>query len=899
MIQPIFLLAPAGGMEFFSMPSGATYVANQYGLVTITNGSVADELALINAGCSVADVLGDGNVGAETTRAETAEAGLQAQIAAETTRAEGVEAALQTSLVATGTNIYASTAAAQSSDLANGAYYYIPSTVGGSLDLYLKVSSTSSTYVATLPTLIQSTVTSYATVAALLSAYGAGVTLADGQIFICAGRDAAFDSPGVPIIYAYNSADTTGADNAGTIRVDAHGRRYYLIADRVYVDHFGMHAANTEAENNAGWQAALNWCRNGNGVTQGGVAPGTLWLRAKSNYRVSVSGDLTGGTAANNFTTGIYIDGDGPNAAVRGTLTEFAPVLDLSGQQYTILGENLSIFGLGTASCAVMNLALPNSPTSVSGNENGGCQFLGNYFGEGSGPAGGLIVSACDESQLGGRQSLIMASSTSTANGPWAGNGGLPGIACGWVPPTQKGNLGFAGASTTNTVQVSCAPGGFPATNGALVGFPLRKYLGSGIGNSGTYEANYITGYTVSGTTATIAVATDWGTNPVAGTDTIIVHGVLSLYQPLAGTGGGGGATHYRISGSAIGQGAGISVYCTGCTLLSLVDSPYLVCGAPGTQPTACICVNNFGMSGGITNISGSAVNLEVASGGESAFIWACDSVSVDVDLSRMAGIFTELLRCKTGDINVANAGFTTVEMEGGGTIIGQPIFNTNQAYAIDYVRIVDGSANDLGTATNGIIEGHFLVNISPSALAAVTQSGSIYGRNIVQPSAYAGSAIGAGNAAFAATDLVLPYVVHSTTGGSLQPRVTYTLAANALTSPPLGGTACLKAQLRYLNASTNACTCALKFTQGANTVSTASVSVPGYQVLVAELWVEQSGQIHYTLRSGTAILADSFSTIPSFVTTTSLAIELDEDGSGGSVMDMGGVHCFTLHGGC
>ena len=45
------LLAPAGNMTFASMPSGSTYVSNQFGLIQITNGSVADQLALVAAGC--------------------------------------------------------------------------------------------------------------------------------------------------------------------------------------------------------------------------------------------------------------------------------------------------------------------------------------------------------------------------------------------------------------------------------------------------------------------------------------------------------------------------------------------------------------------------------------------------------------------------------------------------------------------------------------------------------------------------------------------------------------------------------------------------------------------------------------------------------------------------------
>src|SRR5271155_762293 len=65
---PIFLLAPGPGMTFVAMPSGATYVSDANGLVQITNGSVADELALIAGGCAVLAPNSGGNV---TTQAGT------------------------------------------------------------------------------------------------------------------------------------------------------------------------------------------------------------------------------------------------------------------------------------------------------------------------------------------------------------------------------------------------------------------------------------------------------------------------------------------------------------------------------------------------------------------------------------------------------------------------------------------------------------------------------------------------------------------------------------------------------------------------------------------------------------------------------------------------------------
>lgn len=47
----IMMLAPAPGMTFSGMPSGTVYVSNQYSLIFITNGSVADQNALTAADC--------------------------------------------------------------------------------------------------------------------------------------------------------------------------------------------------------------------------------------------------------------------------------------------------------------------------------------------------------------------------------------------------------------------------------------------------------------------------------------------------------------------------------------------------------------------------------------------------------------------------------------------------------------------------------------------------------------------------------------------------------------------------------------------------------------------------------------------------------------------------------
>jgi hypothetical protein len=72
---PIVLLAPSPGMTFVAMPSGATYVADENGIVKITNGAIADQFALIAAGCATLEPNAGGAVATQTGTAYTVEAG--------------------------------------------------------------------------------------------------------------------------------------------------------------------------------------------------------------------------------------------------------------------------------------------------------------------------------------------------------------------------------------------------------------------------------------------------------------------------------------------------------------------------------------------------------------------------------------------------------------------------------------------------------------------------------------------------------------------------------------------------------------------------------------------------------------------------------------------------------
>ena len=70
---------------------------------------------------------------------------------------------------------------------------------------------------------------SFATTVALLAAFAPTVVLASGTVAFTAGRTTEGDSGGGE--FFYDAADTTTADNGGTIRVDAAGRRWYAVAN--------------------------------------------------------------------------------------------------------------------------------------------------------------------------------------------------------------------------------------------------------------------------------------------------------------------------------------------------------------------------------------------------------------------------------------------------------------------------------------------------------------------------------------------------------------------------------------------------------------------------------------------------------------------------------------------
>ena len=123
------------------------------------------------------------------------------------------------------------------------------------------------------------------TTAALLSAFGAGVVLTDGTIFVTGGRSNPGDTPGVTM-FRYIASPTWSADDGGAHRVDAQGRHFQYIGDILPVELYGAVVGSSAT---AQIQAALDYGKTtGQEVTLGNsefTSDGTLtWDISKHRF---------------------------------------------------------------------------------------------------------------------------------------------------------------------------------------------------------------------------------------------------------------------------------------------------------------------------------------------------------------------------------------------------------------------------------------------------------------------------------------------------------------------------------------------------------------------------------------------------------------------------------------
>lgn len=129
---------------------------------------------------------------------------------------------------------------------------------------------------------------SFATTAALLTAFPNGVTLPDGSIAFTAGRTAEGDTGGAE--FFYNKTDTTSADNGGTIRVDGAGRRWYAIVDMLTPQLFGGLAA---AVTGLGSQYVQLWISSGQAISTNLTIPSNIDLYFLPNSSLSPLAGVT------------------------------------------------------------------------------------------------------------------------------------------------------------------------------------------------------------------------------------------------------------------------------------------------------------------------------------------------------------------------------------------------------------------------------------------------------------------------------------------------------------------------------------------------------------------------------------------------------------------------------
>lgn len=122
--------------------------------------------------------------------------------------------------------------------------------------------------------------TSYATTAILLAAFPSATSLPNGMTVQTAGRTVAGDGGGS--LFKYDASDITTADNGGTIRVDAYGRRWLAITlEPGNVKLFGATGAGSTVND----QAAITKC-----VAAISLTGGKIIFKAPGSYHCKTAG---------------------------------------------------------------------------------------------------------------------------------------------------------------------------------------------------------------------------------------------------------------------------------------------------------------------------------------------------------------------------------------------------------------------------------------------------------------------------------------------------------------------------------------------------------------------------------------------------------------------------------
>lgn len=110
-------------------------------------------------------------------------------------------------------------------------------------------------------------------------------------------------------VFQYDALDTTSADNAGTIVVDAASRRWKRqFYGPLYAEWFGASEAGTAAANTASWQAAID--ATGNTTDSAGVPPALTWA-GEHTVNATLNIALTTSRGFRMFGSGTTLNGRG------------------------------------------------------------------------------------------------------------------------------------------------------------------------------------------------------------------------------------------------------------------------------------------------------------------------------------------------------------------------------------------------------------------------------------------------------------------------------------------------------------------------------------------------------------------------------------------------------------
>jgi hypothetical protein len=200
---------------------------------------------------------------------------------------------------------------------------------------------------------------SFATTAALLSAFGATVLVPGNSTASTGGRDTPSDRGGGT--FYYDAGDTTSADDGGAVRVDGQGRRWKLIVYKgdmdmavyglKYQTPTSMSGVWVGTDDLPAWNAAIAWAKIKKHFRL--VCSGPTFVSSAIIISTLVAGAYSGYTSVSIAGTGKAFDDPSLCSAFYSNFTDKPVIVCQNGRCNTF--EDFYIVGNGGASAAILS----------------------------------------------------------------------------------------------------------------------------------------------------------------------------------------------------------------------------------------------------------------------------------------------------------------------------------------------------------------------------------------------------------------------------------------------------------------------------------------------------------------------------------------------------------------